>query len=93
MRESLKATDCLSAQKKARTENINNFIIPNLNINFLPKNFDDLKVPATGMIDILIMTEKKLYNTFPVGQFHIDGYSKPYRLDRNRNRGGIIIYV
>ena len=45
------------------------------------------------MVDILIITETKLDNTFPVSQFHIDGYSKPYRLDRNRNGGGIIIYV
>ena len=45
------------------------------------------------MLDILIITETKLDNTFPVSQFHIDGYSKPYRLDRNRNWGGIIIYV
>ena len=32
-------------------------------------------------------------NAFPVSQFHIDGYSKPYRSDRNRNGGGMIIYV
>ena len=45
------------------------------------------------MLDILIMTETKLDYRFPVSQFQIDGYSKPYRLDRNRNGGGIIIYV
>ena len=31
--------------------------------------------------------------TFPDSQFLIEGYSTPYRLDRNRNGGGIIIYV
>ena len=45
------------------------------------------------MLDILIITETKLDNTFAISQFHIDGYSQPYRLDRNRNWGGIIIYV
>ena len=45
------------------------------------------------MLDILIITETKLDNTFPVSQFHIDGFSKPYRLDRNRNGDGVIIYV
>ena len=47
------------------------------------------------MLDILIITEIKLDDTFPVSQFHFDGYSKPYRLDRNRKggRGGVIIYV
>ena len=45
------------------------------------------------MLHILIITETKLDDTFPVSQFHIDGFSKPYRLDRNRNGGGVIIYV
>ena len=45
------------------------------------------------MLDILIITETKLDDTFPVSQFHIDGFSKPYRLDRDRNGGGVIIYV
>ena len=45
------------------------------------------------MLDIVIITKIKLDNTFPVSQLHIDGYSKPYRLDRNWNGGGIIIYV
>jgi hypothetical protein len=31
--------------------------------------------------------------SFPPEQFLIEGYSKPYRLDRNRNGGGVIIYV
>ena len=91
--KSLKATDCLSVLKKTRIENINNVIIGNLNINFLPKKFDDLKALVTGMLNTLIITERKLENTFPVSQIHIDEYSKPYRLDRNRNGGGIVIYV
>ena len=45
------------------------------------------------MLDILIITETKLDDTFPVSQFHIDGFSKPYRLDRNRNGDGVIIYM
>ena len=45
------------------------------------------------MLDILIITEATLDNTFPVCQLHIDGYSKPYKLDRNRDGDGIILYV
>ena len=40
------------------------------------------------MLDFVIITETKLDNTFPVSQFHIDGYFKPCRLHRNRNGGG-----
>ena len=45
------------------------------------------------MFDILIITETKLDGTYPVSQFHIDGYSMLYRLGRNRNGGGVIIYA
>ena len=47
----------------------------------LPKKFYNLKALVIGMLDILIISETKLNNTFPVSQFHIDGYSKPYRLE------------
>ena len=85
--------DSFSKIKKTRIEHINNVIIGNLNINSLPNKFDELKVLVNGMLDILIITETKLDDTFPVSQFHIDGFSKPYRLDRNRNGGGVIIYM
>ena len=85
--------DSFSKIKKTRIEHINNVIIGNLNINSSPNKFDKLKVVVNGMLDILIITETKLDDTFPVSQFHIDGFSKPYRLDRNRNGGGVIIYV
>ena len=68
-------------------------IIGTLNINSISSKFDDLKVLISGVIDILIITETKLDETYPISQFHIDGYSMPYRLDRNRNGGGVIIYV
>ena len=64
-----------------------------LTLPLFQKKIDDLKALVTGMLDILIITETKFDNSFPISQFHIDGYSKPYRLGRNRNGGGIIIYV
>ena len=46
-----------------------------------------------GEIDILVITETKADLTFPLNQFAIHGYSKPYRFDRNRNGGGVFLYV
>ena len=43
-------------------------------------------------IDVLVITET-LDETFPTSSFIIDGYSKPYRRDRNANGGGVLIYV
>ena len=31
--------------------------------------------------------------TFPTGQFAIDGFATPFRLDRNANGGGLLVYV
>ena len=35
-----------------------------------------------GNVDIMMISETKLDNTFPNGQFLIDGFSEPIRLDR-----------
>ena len=40
-----------------------------------------------------MISETKLENTFPEGQFLIPGYSSPYRFDRNCRGGGIMLYV
>ena len=44
-------------------------------------------------LDIMLLSETKLNNTFPEGQFFIKGYSRPYRLDRTANGGGLILYI
>ena len=44
-------------------------------------------------IDILLVSETKLDNKFPVGQFCIDGYWTPYRLGRTSHGGGILPYI
>ena len=46
-----------------------------------------------GNVDILVVTETKLDSSFPNYQFLIEGFSQPYRMDRNRNAGGVLIYV
>ena len=37
-----------------------------------------------------MITETKLDDTFPLDQFYVEGFTIPYRLDRNRN---VIIYI
>ena len=76
-----------------RVKNVNRLIIGNLNINSISNKFDQLKLFARGKVDILIVTETKLDSTFPTSQFVTDGYSEPYRFDRNRNGGGVLIYI
>ena len=79
--------------KKIRIKNINRITIATLNINFFAPKFEQLKAVIGKNLDILVFQETKLDSTFPEDQFIIDGYSPPYRLDRNKHGGGVIIYV
>ena len=76
-----------------RVKNVNRLIIGNLNINSITNTFDQLKLVAQGKVDIFIVPATKLESTFPTSHFMIDDYSEPYRFDRNRNGGGVLIYI
>ena len=41
----------------------------------------------------MVIGESKLDDSYPISQFLIDVYSEPFRLDRNCNRGGLLIYI
>ena len=55
--------------------------------------FESLSTQVKGNIDVLMVSETKIDDSFPVGNFVIDGFSTPYRLDRDSNGGGIMLYV
>ena len=40
-----------------------------------------------------MVTEKKLDDSFPASQFHVEGFSTLFRFDRNKNGGGIILHI
>ena len=83
--------DCISRFKETRIQNFNNVNIGILNINSLVFKFEELRLLVTGIFNILIITETKLDDTFPLSQFLIDAFPTPYRLNRNRKGGAIII--
>ena len=57
-------------------------IIGHLNINSHQNKFEALKFLIQGKVE-----------SFPRSQFAIEGVSSPFRLDRNGDDGGIIIYI
>ena len=44
-------------------------------------------------MDIFMVTETKLDDSCPVSQLNAEGFSKPFRLDQNKNGGSIILYI
>ena len=92
-RENVHGNGSFSKLKDIKLKNINHVIAAQLNINSLQNNFDFLKETVTSYVDILLITESKLDNSFPTPQFQLNGFSSPYRLDRNVHGGGILLYV
>ena len=86
------ANDANSILKNIRIKNVNRFIIGTLNINSLANKFEQLKEVIGTYLDVLIIVETKLDDSFPTAQFSIAGY-KPFRLDRNKLGGGLMVYV
>ena len=78
--------------QKQCIENPKNVLIDHLNVNSLRNKFDSIQLLIKEHIDICLLTETKLYNSFPNQQFHLNGY-KLFLKDRNKFGGGIAFYV
>ena len=91
--ESAQTDDPKEVLKNLRLKNVNRLICAQLNINSLRNKFNSLVDIINKNIDILMISETKLDPSFPNGQFHIHGFSEPYRFDRNGNGGGIFLYI
>ena len=79
--------------KNIKNKNANRIAIAQLNINSVRNKFDFLNEMVRDNVDILLITETKIDSSFPIAQFQIDGYTTPYRLDRDENGGGILLYL
>ena len=69
-------------------KNLNRIVLAHLHINSLRNKFDLLTDHIKGNIDVLVISETKLDDSFPTGQFKIPGYASPFRLDQNQNHDG-----
>ena len=79
--------------KSIRRENTNKLVFAHVNINSLRNEFDLLANQVKGNIHVLMISETKTDDSFPLGNFLIGDFSKPYKLDRDLLDGGILLYV
>ncbi len=61
--------------------------------NSIRNRFEALKKITAGNLDVLMVAETKIDFSFPRGQFLIDRFAAPFRLDRNKDGGGLLVYV
>ena len=73
--------------------NMNRLVLGHLNINSLRTKFDFLCEQIKGSIDVFMISESKLDDSFPHGQLLIDGFNTLFTFYRNKNGGGILLYV
>ena len=78
---------------KLKKSNHNKLIFSTLNINSVPNKLDDIRITIADFVDILVITEIKLDQSFPESQFFINKSPKPFRKDRNRHGGRLWMYI
>ena len=79
--------------KTIRSDNPNKLVFAHLNINSIRNKSEFLATQVKGKIDILMISETKIEESFPNGNFIIEGFSIPYRLDRDSKGGGGLFYM
>ena len=63
-----------------------------MNINSLRNKFTSLSTITNDNVDISLISETKVYSSFPTAQFYVDDYTI-YSRDRNKNGGGLLLWV
>ena len=70
-----------SVLKRFRSNQPQQIIIGHLNINSISNKFDTMKQMLMHDLDIFMVTETRLDDSFPVSQFNVGGFGSPFRLD------------
>ena len=59
----------------------------------LKKKFEMLRELVQDKLDILLISETKVDQSFPSSQLVLKGFSSPFRLDRNSSGCDIMLFV
>ena len=78
---------------KLKADDPDKLIIGHLNINSIRNKLRCLCDIISNNIDILLISETKLNDSFPIGQFLMNDYHVPFRKDRTDKRGVGCYYI
>ena len=76
-----------------KEENPTRLIFAQFNIHSIRHKFHFLASKVINNVDVLLIYETKLDDSFPKAQFLLDAFSKPQSLNRCSNGNGIVLYV
>ena len=78
---------------KVRNSNPHNIIIGHLNVNSVKNKIFSIKTYFQNYLDLLVLAETKLDQIHPTAEIFIEGYRKPFRKDKSKHSGGLLLYV
>ena len=85
--------DAKTRLKEMKIHSTDKEILGHVNTNSIRNIFDSLIYMLDKNIDIFLISETKLDDTFPSAQFEIEGFTTPCRYDRNDKAGGLLLYI
>ena len=75
------ANESCKALEIIHHKNINRLIFAKPNMSSLWNTLDSQQHVIYKNIDVMLISETKIYSLFPSVQFHLEGYATPYRLE------------
>ena len=79
--------------KSFREENPDRPIFAEINVNSLRNKSQFIASQLANNVDVLLVSETKLDDSFLTVPFLLEGFSKPHRLDRCSKVGGLLLYI
>ena len=78
--------------KEIKIQSPDKLLLGHLNINSVRNKFKALTYIKDNNIDLLLISETKLDDSFPIAQFQMKGFSVPYRHDRWKSWGTSFVH-
>ena len=82
-----------SKLKDIRIKYLIKITIAQICMNSTRNKFELLSLNVKNNIDILLIIETKIKQTFPNSQILLEDYSWPFRLERNELGGDILVFI
>ena len=79
--------------EELKKKNLSRIVIVHLNINSIRNKFEVLSGGMEGNVDISVISETKIDDSFPTGQFTMESFATLCRLKRNCFSDGIMAYA
>ena len=76
-----------------KTQNPKKVLMGHLNINSIPNKFQGIMDLIGNHLDVFLISETKIDDSFPDSQFYYNGFTAPYKRDRVLGGGGLMLFV